>query len=68
VLDKNNLTDITDYKQIDNAKIALTVDSAINSNNLTQGICSHWVFSEEEQKILEKQVKKEKITFRISGL
>ncbi len=66
-VDQESVSEITDYEQIDKAKIIQTLGQAIPSEKLTQGIWSHWDFNEAERNILQTQLKKGKVLFKISG-
>lgn len=66
-VDQESVPEIYDYAQIDNAQIIETLGQSIPSENLTQGIWSHWDLNSVERKILETQLKEKKVLFKISG-
>jgi hypothetical protein len=66
-IDIDTVSEITDFKQINNAKIIETLGQAIPSEKLTQGIWSHWNFNHNEIDILQKHIKSGKLLFRIQG-
>ena len=66
-LDKTSVAEIYDYKQIHNANILETLGKSIPSQNLTQGILSHWDLNSTQKKILEQHLVDKKVLFRISG-
>jgi hypothetical protein len=66
-IDTDTVSEITDFKQINNAKIIETLGQAIPSEKLTQGIWSHWNFNHNEIDILQKHIKSGKLLFRIQG-
>ena len=67
IIDKSTFSDITDFKQIENATIIQSVGNAIKSQSLTQGIWNSWEFSSYECKLLESEVKDGKVHFRVDG-
>ena len=67
MLDSDSIADITDYNQVKDAKVLESVGNSIPSDKLTQGIWSHWVFNDYEKKVLQKQIKNEKVIFRVQG-
>ena len=66
-VDPASVAEITDFDQIDNAKIIQTLGQTIPSEKLTQGIWSHWVFNDSERKILQEQLKNGSVLFKIAG-
>ena len=66
-VDQNSVAEIYDFKQIDEAKIIQTLGQTIPSEQLTQGIWSHWNLNEAERDILQNQLKNEKVLFKIEG-
>ena len=66
-VDKQSVSELSDYEQIDNAKIIETLGQNIPSEQLTQGIWSHWDFNSSERDILQLQLKDGKVLFKISG-
>ena len=67
-IDRDSVGEISDFDQIHNASIVQTVGATLPSDNLTQGIWSHWNFNEYERRLLEEQLKSHKsVLFRVSG-
>ena len=66
-IDTNTVSEISDFKQMDNAKIIETLGQTIPSEKLTQGIWSHWDFNSNEIDILQKHIQNGKLLFRIQG-
>jgi len=66
-IDQETVSEITDFEQIQNAEILQTLGEAIPSEQLTQGIWSHWNFNEAERTILQSQLTNRKVIFKISG-
>jgi len=52
---------------VHSAKYVTTVGRSIPSEQLTQGIWSHWDFNEFEKSKLQEQLKKGKVLFKIEG-
>ncbi len=67
ILDSESFGEITDYDDVVNAKVTGTVGNAIESHNLTQGIWNVWQFSKHECQLLQAQIAKKKVHFRIDG-
>ncbi len=67
ILDSKTISNIKDFKQIHKAVGIQTVGRAIPSEQLTQGIWSHWKFNEVERIKLQEQLKRQKVLFRVSG-
>jgi hypothetical protein len=66
-VDPQSVAELSDYHQIDNAKILETLGQTIPSEQLTQGKWSHWNFTESERNILQSNLKDGKLIFRIQG-
>ncbi len=67
ILDQEFINDITDFNQIDEAKVIHTLGDTIPSEQLAQGMWSCWGFNEKEREILEKELSKKSVLFRVSG-
>ena len=67
IIKQKTIADIQDYHQVDEAKHVKTVGKSIPSEQLTQGIWSHWDFNEYERKILQKELPKGKVIFKFEG-
>jgi len=66
-IDQDSVTDIKDFEQIENAHSIETLGNSIPSQQLTQGIWSHWNFNKNEMNILQKELSKGSVLFKISG-
>jgi hypothetical protein len=67
-VDKQSVSDITDYNQIDRCEILQTLGESVPSEQLTQGIWSHWLLNDYERKLLQTQLQEyNSVLFRISG-
>ena len=66
-VDTQSISELSDYDQINNAKIIETLGQTIPSEQLTQGKWSHWNFTESERDILQTHIKDDKLIFRIQG-
>jgi len=67
LLEQDSFSEVTDFNEIENAKTKGVIGRAIGSNNLTQGIWNHWSFSRHECKLLQDEIKKKDVVFRIDG-
>ncbi len=67
ILDASEINDITSYDQIANATVVQTLGDAIESDRLTQGIWSEWLFTEVERRIMQKQIDRGRVIFRVEG-
>ncbi|MBN2825075.1 MAG: peptidase, partial [Campylobacterales bacterium] len=67
ILDSESFGEITDFDEVENAKLKGTVGNAIESHNLTQGIWNFWEFSKHECKLLRAEIPNKKVHFRIDG-
>ncbi len=67
LLDKEEINDIADFNQIENASCIQVIGDAIKSQSLTQGIWNYWVFSSYQCSLLQKELEKEKVLFRVDG-
>ena len=66
-VDTQSVSELSDYDQINNAKIIETLGQTIPSEQLTQGKWSHWDFNESEKDILQGHIKDGKLLFKIAG-
>ena len=66
-IDKQSVSDITDFDQIHNSSKIQTLGETIPSEKLTQGIWSHWNFNENEKNILQSQINDGCVLFKING-
>ncbi|NOZ90488.1 MAG: peptidase [Epsilonproteobacteria bacterium] len=67
IMDSDTIADIRDFNQVHNAKYIKTVGKSIPSEQLTQGIWSHWDFNEFERARLQEQLEKGKVIFKLEG-
>ncbi|CAA6822078.1 MAG: Carboxypeptidase A1 precursor (EC [uncultured Sulfurovum sp.] len=67
LLEPESFSEITDFKDIENAQSKGRVGQAIKSRQLTQGIWNSWEFSRHECELLEKEITNNKVVFRIDG-
>jgi len=67
IVDSQSVAELSDYHQIANAKIIESLGQTIPSEQLTQGKWSHWNFNSNEKKLLEQELKNNKIIFKIEG-
>ncbi|NEW61553.1 peptidase [Sulfurovum sp. bin170] len=67
IVDSESIADIQDYEQVHDATHIKTVGKSIPSEQLTQGIWSHWDFNEFERKKLQEQLSHEKVIIKLEG-
>jgi carboxypeptidase T len=67
MLNATEITDITDFEQIHQAKPIHTLGQTIEADKLTQGMWREWRFNGIERGLLRKQIRAGKILFRIQG-
>ena len=67
ILDKEDISDITDFSQIENAGCIQVIGDPIKSQNLTQGIWNFWEFSSYQCELLQNELHDEKVIFRVDG-
>jgi predicted deacylase len=67
ILNQENLGDIYNFDEVEHCDILGRVGNSLRSENLTQGIWNSWEFSNFEAKILEEELHKGKILFRVDG-
>ena len=67
IINQKSVAEIQDYHQIDEAKHVKTVGKSVPSEQLTQGIWSHWDFNEYERKKLQEELSKGKVIFKLEG-
>ena len=67
LLDQESFSEVTDFKEVDNAVAKGVIGRAIQSSNLTQGIWNHWSFSKHECRLLQSKIPNNKVVFRIDG-
>ncbi|MGM0518145.1 MAG: M14 family zinc carboxypeptidase [Campylobacterota bacterium] len=67
-VNKDTVSDITDFDQINKCELLQTLGATIPSEKLTQGIWSHWQFNDYEKKLLQSQLEDySSVLFRING-
>ncbi len=67
IIDQDTVANIRDFNQVHNAKHIKTIGTSIASEKLTQGIWSHWDCNEFENDMIQKELKKGKITLKLAG-
>ena len=67
IIDQDSVSNIRDFEQIHNAKHIKTLGTSVPSEKLTQGIWSHWDCNDFEKKMMQKELKKGKITLKLAG-
>ena len=67
ILDSSEINDVSDFDQIENNPSVEVIGEAIKSQNLTQGIWNSWNFSSYQCNLVQEQLEKDKIVFRVDG-
>lgn len=67
LLDQESFSEVTDFHEVENALSKGVIGRAIESSSLTQGIWNHWSFSKHECELLQKEIHKKKVVFRLDG-
>lgn len=67
LMKSDSFSEITDFKQVDQAETKGTIGRAIKSHNLTQGIWNVWEFSSHECALLQEEIVNGKVNFRVDG-
>jgi len=67
IIDQDSISNIRDFEQVHNARHIKTIGTSIPSEKLTQGIWSHWDCNNFEKKIIQSQLKKQKMTLKLEG-
>ncbi|MGC9351218.1 MAG: M14 family zinc carboxypeptidase, partial [Sulfurovum sp.] len=67
LLRPESFSEISDYSEIDSAKVKGVVGEAIKSQNLTQGIWNFWEFTSHECELLQEEIANGKAVFRLDG-
>ncbi len=62
-----DVKNLSDFNEIANAKVIQTLGHTIPSQKLTQGIWQTWELNEFEKKILQEQLQKGEVLFRLEG-
>lgn len=64
---EEDISDIGDFQEIENASSKGVIGRAIQSSKLTQGIWNHWTFSKHECRLLQELLNEQKAIFRVDG-
>ena len=67
LLEQDSFTEVTDFKEVENASSKGVMGRAIQSSSLTQGIWNHWSFSKHECELLQEEIDKGEAVFRLDG-
>ncbi|AXX92357.1 peptidase [Malaciobacter molluscorum LMG 25693] len=67
IIDQNSIEDVTDFDEVENAKVISYIGRPTKSDQLTQGIWRKWELSGIESLALTSQIEKEKVIFRVEG-
>ncbi len=67
LIDSDEVNDVTDFKQVENAPCVQVIGDAIKSQNLTQGIWNYWDFSSYQCSLLQERLDQNSVLFRLDG-
>jgi hypothetical protein len=67
IIDQETIPNIRDFDQVHQAKRIKNIGASIPSEQLTQGIWSHWDCNEFENKMIQEELKHGKVTLRLAG-
>ncbi|RXJ87548.1 M14 family zinc carboxypeptidase [Arcobacter sp. CECT 8985] len=67
IIDQDSIEDITDFDEVENAKVISYIGRPTKSDQLTQGIWRKWELSGIESLALTSQIENEKVIFRVEG-
>ncbi len=67
ILDSSSFSNISSFKEIEEAKALTYIGRPTPSNHLTQGIWREWELSEKECEILQSQIKNQEVILRVEG-
>jgi hypothetical protein len=67
LLKPESFIEISDFHEIERAKVKGVIGKAIKSQNLTQGIWNFWDFSSHECELLQEEIANDKAVFRLDG-
>ncbi|WP_064609532.1 M14 family zinc carboxypeptidase [Photobacterium sp. J15] len=67
ILNPDDISDITNFDEIQAATPLQTLGNAIDSDQLTQGIWKNWRFSAMEKQLVQDQLEKGRLLLRIQG-
>ncbi len=67
LIDSDEINDVTDFKQVENAPCVQVIGDAIKSQNLTQGIWNYWDFSSYQCSLLQERLDQNSVLFRLDG-
>jgi len=67
IIDQDSISNIRDFDQVHKAKHIKTLGESIPSEQLTQGIWSHWDCNDFGKKMMQKELKKRKIILKLEG-
>jgi len=67
LLESEAVTDITDFDHVDQAPAKGIIGQAIVSSKLTQGIWNYWEFTQQECQMLQEEIQRGGVRFRVDG-
>jgi len=67
LLESGAISDITDFEHVDQAPAKGIIGQAIVSSKLTQGIWNYWEFTQKECQMLQEEIQRGSVRFRVDG-
>ncbi len=67
LIDSEDISDLSDFNQVENAKAIQVIGNAVKSQSLTQGIWNYWDFSSYQCSLLQNELDRSKVIFRLDG-
>ena len=67
LLESEAISDITDFDHVDQAPAKGIIGQAIVSSKLTQGIWNYWEFTQQECQMLQEEILRGSVRFRVDG-
>ncbi len=67
LIDSEAINDVADFNQIENTPCIQVIGDAIKAQSLTQGIWNYWDFSSYQCSLLQEQLIKNRVIFRLDG-
>lgn len=67
LIDSEEINDVADFNQVENATSKQVIGDPIKSQSLTQGIWNYWDFSAYQCSLLQQELQRKKVIFRLDG-
>ncbi len=67
IIEKDSFEDISNFDEIENAKVLTYLGKPTPSHHLSQGIWREWNFSQKECQVLQNQIENQEVILKIEG-